>query len=114
VSKRIQQVNQLIKRELSQIILKEVEFPSGVLVTITRVESSSNLIQAKVYVSVVPELKTLEVFRLLNRKIYALQQEINKRLKMRPIPRIQFIEEKQTKKAERVEELLERIKKESN
>lgn len=114
MSKRIQQVNQLIKKELSKIILKEIEFPSDVLVTITRVESSPNLIQAKVYVSVVPESRTLEVFQFLNRKIYKLQQEINKRLKMRPIPKIQFIEEKQTKEAERVEELLEEIKKEKD
>ncbi len=39
MSKRIPQVNQLIKKELSQIILREIEFPVGVLVTLTRVET---------------------------------------------------------------------------
>ena len=112
MSKRIQQVNQLIKKELSQIILKEIEFSSDVLVTVTRVETTSNLIESKVYVSVMPEEKTSKVFQILNRQVYELQQKLNQRLQMRPIPRIKFIEEKETKEAGKIEEILERLKKE--
>ena len=43
MSQRILKVNQLIKKELSQIILKEAEFPKEVLVTLTRVETLPNL-----------------------------------------------------------------------
>lgn len=110
MSERVQRVNQLIKKEVSQLILREVEFPSGVLVTVTRVESSLNLIQTKIYISVLPQEKTPEIFQLLSRKIYKLQQELNQRLKMRPVPKIKFIEEKETRKAGRIEELLEEIK----
>lgn len=108
---RIPQVNQLIKKELGQIILKEVDFPEGVLVTLTRVQTSSNLIQAKVYISVMPEIQIGQVLEIMNRQIYFLQQMLNKRLRMRPIPKIQFVEEKATREAGRVEELLEEIKK---
>ena len=111
MSKRIQRVNQLIKKELSQILLREVEFPSGVLVTVTRVESSFDLNQAKVYISCLPEEKTPIVFQILNRRIYELQQELNHRLRMRPIPRIKFVEEKETKEAGKIEEILEELKK---
>jgi len=109
-SKRIQRVNQLIKKELSQILLREVEFPAGVLMTVTRVESSLDLNQAKVYISCLPEEKTLMVFQILNRRIYELQQELNQRLRMRPIPRIKFVEEKETKEAGKIEEILEELK----
>lgn len=112
MSKRTSRVNQLIRQELSQIILRETEFPNDVLVTITRVETASNLIESKVYISVMPEEKTSKVFQILSRKIYELQQKLNKRLKMRPIPRIKFIEEKETAEAGRIEELLEELKKE--
>ena len=108
---RIQRVNQLIKKELSQIILREFSFPKNVLVTITRVESSSNLIQARVYVSALPENKSTEVLEILNNNIYDLQQVLNKRLNMRPVPKIMFVMEKETVRAGRVEELLEKIKK---
>lgn len=108
---RVQRVNQLIKKELSQIILREANFPKGVLATITRVETSRNLIQAKVYVSVMPENETANVLQILDNLIYDLQQKLNKRLKMRPIPRIIFIKEEKTQEAGRIEELLEKIHK---
>jgi len=110
VSKRLQRVNQLIKKELSQILLREAEFPPEVLVTITRVESTPNLIQAKVFISVIPEEKFSDVLRILNRNIYTLQQKINQRFKMRPVPQIKFVGEKKTKEAGRIEEILEEIK----
>jgi len=111
MSKRIQRVNQLIKKEISQIILREIEFPKDILVTVTRIETASNLIESKVYVSVMPEEKTSKVFQTLNRQVYELQQKLNQRLQMRPIPRIKFIEEKETKEAGKIEEILERLKK---
>ena len=107
---RIPQVNELFKKELGSIILKEIEFPKDTLVTITRVQTSSNLIQAKIYISVIPESQISKVLQILNNQIFNLQQIINKRLKMRPIPKIKFIEEKETRKAEKIEKLLEEIK----
>lgn len=110
-TERIPRVNQLIKKELGWIMLKEVDFPEGVLVTLTRVEVSPNLIEAKIYISVMPENQSSPVFKILKRQIYFLQQKLNNRLKMRPIPKIQFVEEKSTREAGKIEELLEEIHK---
>ena len=109
--KRNLRVNQLIKKELAQIILREINFPKDLLVTVTRVETSANLIQAKIYISVLPINKNSQVLEILNHQIYDLQQKLNKRLKMRPIPRIIFVQEKKTQEAGRIEELLEKIHK---
>ena len=111
MKKRIKQVNQLIRQELSQIILKEVEFSPGALVTVTRVETTPDLDEAKVYISTMPESKSKKVLEDLNWQIYGLQQQLNRKLIMRPIPRIKFIEEKETAKAGKIEEILEKIKK---
>ena len=113
MSKRIPRVNQLIKKELSQIVLKEIEFPKGVLVTVTRVEASLDLNQAKVFISSLPERHTERVLSILNRQIYFIQQKLNKRLKMKFIPKIEFREEKKTREAGEVEGILERLKKDS-
>lgn len=107
---RVLQVNRLIQEELSKIILREVEFPLGVLVTLTRVDTSSNIIESKVYISVMPGNRGEEVFMLLNKQIYFIQQILNKRLRMRPIPKIIFVAEKETVRAGKVEEILEKIK----
>ncbi len=108
--KRIQRVNKLIKIELSQILLREVDFPKGVLVTITRVESSVDLKQAKVYISVMPDSRVARISEILGKIIYGIQQSLNKRLRMRPIPKIKFEIEQKTKEAARIEELLEEAK----
>ncbi len=110
MTNRIEKVNALIQKELSKILLREVDFPQGVLVTITRCDSSPNLSEAKIYVSVMPDEQIDKVFEILNRRIYDIQQVLNRRLRMRPIPRIEFKKEEKTKKAAQVEELLEELK----
>jgi len=106
---RIPRVNELIKRELNDVLLKQIDFPEGTLVTITRVETSSNLIQTRIYISVIPEEKREEVIQVLKKKIFDIQKVLNKRLKMRPIPKIIFVEERKTKEAGKIEEILKEI-----
>ncbi len=110
MSKRLQRVNELLKREISKIILREVDFPEDALVTVTRVETLSGLKESKVWISVLPENQRAGVVKILNRQIYNLQQKINKLLKMRPIPKLKFIDEKEVQEAARIEELLGKIK----
>ena len=110
--KRIPQINELIKRELSEIFLREINFLEKTLITIIKVETSSNLIHSKIWVSVIPENQTEKVFRILNKKIYYIQQILNKRLRIRPMPKIKFIEEKEIKQALKVEQLLDKIREE--
>jgi len=108
-TERLPQVNQLIKKELSRIMLRGADFPEGVLVTLTRVETSANLIQTKAYISVMPQEMSRDVLKTLRGLVYEFQQKLNSRLKMRPVPKIIFMEEKQTAEAGRIEELLEEI-----
>jgi len=108
---RIEKVNILIKKELGTLILKEIDIFPGILLTITRVECSTNLFQCKVFISVMPEEKYDDVLALLNRHIYDLQQRLNKKMKMRPVPKITFYKETKTVEASRIEELLSSIEK---
>lgn len=111
MSKRIQRVNQLIKKELGQLILREVEFPRNVLVTITRVETATDLNRTRVFISCLPTTQTAQILSILHYQIHNLQYILNRRLKMKFIPRIEFIEEEKTREAGEIEELLEGLKK---
>ena len=113
MSKRIQRLNELIKEELGKILLREGNFPKGVLVTITRVETSANLSEANVWISVLPEDQTEKIVAILNKIIYHLQQKINKTIRIKFVPKIRFLIETKTKEAARIEELLEKIEKEN-
>lgn len=111
-SNRIEKVNSLVEREVNNIFLKDINFPDGILVTLTRVDCTANLIEARVYISVYPEENTQKIMGILNKLIYGIQQKLNKRLKMRPVPKIIFVSDKTGSKAGRVEELLAQLKNE--
>jgi ribosome-binding factor A len=112
LSKRVERVNSLLEHELSKILLKDFDFSPEVLVTLTRVEATPNLIEAKVYVSVFPDEKADKIIETLNKGIYSIQQKINKLLKMRPVPKIRFVKEEQIAEAAKIEGILEKLKNE--
>jgi ribosome-binding factor A len=110
-TKRLLRLNELLKKEIGYILLREIGFDDA-LVTITRVDCSSNSIEAKVFIAVIPDNKMDSVFAILGHEIYGIQQMINKKLRMRPIPKIKFIKEKTAQQAEKVEGILAELKKE--
>lgn len=105
-----EKLNQAIKKELGGLILKELDIPSDIVITITRVECSGNFFFAKVFVSIIPEDKKEFFFKLLTKKASFFQRIINKRLRIRPVPKIEFVLEGKIKQAARIEELLKKIK----
>ena len=103
-------MNSLLEQEISKIISRDFDFPET-LITLTYVSATPNLIEAKAYVSVLPEEKTDKVLGILNKGVYSIQQKINKMLNMRPIPKIIFVKDEKIAEAARVEELLSKLKK---
>lgn len=112
MNNRVPRINQLFKKEIGKIILEDIDFPDNVLVTITQVETSPNLIQSKIYISCFPEKETESVFKILNKRVYEIQKKLDRKLRMRPVPKIIFKKEKKIKEADRIEELLEELKNE--
>ncbi len=106
---RIDKVNSLLLHEIGKIIQRDFEFSPNTLVTITYVDTSANLIEAKVFVSVFPDNTAKQIIDKLNRAVYVIQKKINRSLNMRPIPKIKFVIDKNLKTAGRVEELLAQI-----
>ena len=107
---RIQKINEVLKRELGALILKEIDLPSAVLITIIKVETSKDLEQCKVFTSVFPEKLTIQILKLLNAQSYYFHQILNAKLFVRKIPKIRFVEEKELQKAQRVDMILNKIK----
>ncbi|MEK7198278.1 MAG: ribosome-binding factor A, partial [Patescibacteria group bacterium] len=85
---RAKRFNELIKEELGKIIFDFLEVKPGILVTITRVNTALDLFSALVFVSIYPGKEAEEIFYKLNRLVYQIQQILNKKLKIRPVPKI--------------------------
>ncbi len=109
---RIQRVNSLLEHEIGKILLRDFAFSPEILVTLTRVICSSNLIEAKVYISVFPETKSAGILNALQKSVYDVQYKINRTLRQRPIPKIRFVKETEISRAGKIEELLHKVKEE--
>jgi ribosome-binding factor A len=109
--KRIEKVNSLLEQEIGKIILREFYFP-GIMITLTKVEASGNLFYAKAYISAYPDAKLDEIIEILNKGVARIQHEINEKLRMRPVPKIKFVKDKDIAKSGRIDELLNQLKKE--
>lgn len=106
--RRIERVSELIRRELGKIVFKEIDF-HNTIVTFTRTEISKDINYADIYFLAIPDESSANVLRDLNQKVFNIQQDLNKRLRMRPVPKIRFHIDKEEREAQKIDELLKRI-----
>ncbi|KKW22492.1 MAG: Ribosome-binding factor A [Parcubacteria group bacterium GW2011_GWA1_51_12] len=98
--------NDLIRGELGKIIDRDIDLPEGSLLTITRVITSPDLHYADVFFSVMPHTNEVESLEILAKRIGGIQHSLNRKLRMRPVPRIKFVLDIEQKRADRIEKLL--------
>lgn len=87
---RIERVCEVLKRELGQIILRELTFPTP-LVTISGVDVTPDLKQAHVYVSALgTDVQRETVLSILQQNRRMLQAEVSKRVILKHTPHLNF------------------------
>lgn len=106
---RLEKLNSLIKEEFSKIIKKEMEFPPEIFVSITYAKTSPDATHVQIGISIFPEEKENIILRELNKKIYHLQQLLNKKLIMRYVPQISFKIDKTVAKIDLIEKISKKI-----
>lgn len=111
MSDRALRVNELIRKELSRMLLTEVELSDGCLVTILGVDTSKDLKHANVWFSVLPEKLGGTALKKLRQCQSHLQYLINKELSMKPIPKLSFRLDQTEVEASKIEGLLDRLTK---
>ena len=90
MSRRIDQINQSLKREISRILLLAINDISVKLVTINRVEVSSDLHYAKVYVSPLGDNKN-RVMRHIRKASGFIRTRIAQSMDLRITPELRVI-----------------------
>jgi len=106
---RIDRVNELIRTSIAEIISRELELPPGVFVTIVKVDTSRDLRYTRVFVSAFPEKKFGKTMKRLQKKNYLIQGKLNKKLHMKPLPRIEFVADRTEVEADKIEKLLKKL-----
>ena len=88
MSQRLDRINELMKREISSIVQKDFEFANS-LVTISDVEVTQDLREAKVFVSVLGGHMDKVLEKLTSNKS-SIQSRVNKRITLRCTPVLMF------------------------
>ena len=110
---RAKQVAEQMKKELSDIISRRIKDPRVGFVTVTDVEVTGDLQQAKVYISVLGDEKKKEESLIgLNKAKGFIRSEIGKRIRLRKTPEISFEFDQSIDYGNRIETLLNQIQKE--
>jgi len=88
---RIEKLQELIKQEMSKMLLKELKDPRIGFVTVTDVEMTGDLREAKIYVSVMGgEEQVKTSLEGLNSALGFIRREIGHRIRLRFTPEISF------------------------
>lgn len=109
--RRALRLGDLIKEEVSKIILYELKDPRVGFVTITRVKVSDDLKKASVYWTIWGDEKAKEDFsECLRRAKGFIKKELGKRVRVKFLPEIEFLFDDSLQYEQRIEELLREIR----
>lgn len=106
MSERIQKINELIKRHLGEILLKEISLKPGLFLTVSKVDTTPDLRYTQVFISVFPYKEADYAIKTLSKELYSIQGSLNKQLSMRPLPRIEFHLDSTEEEADKIEKIL--------
>lgn len=113
MSDRIAKVNEFILHALGEIIERELSLKRGVLVTLTRVDTTRDLRYTRVFVSAYPESERDYVLQTLRHEESRLQRALHGRLTTKIKPALSLALDTTESDADEVEYLLKKIAEES-
>ena len=108
---RIEQVNNLIRQEISELLQHQVKDPRlGSFVTITEVSTSPDLKYAKIFVSHIgSEEERQETLSVLAAASGFLRNELARHLRLRRIPELSFQWDNSIERGIHLVELIDRV-----
>jgi len=112
-NRRQDRLAERIKEEASRVILFEMQDPRMGFVTVIRVKMSADLVQAKVYISIMgSEVDQSRTLAALKHATGYIQAQISERLGVRRCPMISFVLDDTVQRGIRISSLIEQVKKE--
>ena len=100
-----------IRGELGLLLTREVHDPGIGFVTVTRVQVSADLQQARVFYTVLGDEKArVNSERALERAVPFLRRQIGSRLRFKRVPELTFLYDESIAGQDRIEQLLNEIR----
>ena len=112
-SQRQLRVGELIKQNLGELFIRnEAKIPSfnSKLITVTEVRMTPDLKTARVYVIPLGGIETKETVRILTQNSHLVRRALSKRLDIKFLPKLTFIEDNSFEYAEKIEKIIRKNK----
>ena len=108
---RIEKLQELIKQEVGKMLLTDIKDSRIGFVTVTGVEMTGDLREAKIFVSIMGNDEQVQsTWEGLHSALGFIRREIGKRIKIRFTPEISFAPDKSLDYSEHIQKLLLKIK----
>ena len=111
---KIQRLNHAIQEEISMILMTEIKDEDIKFVTITGVDTTSDLSYAKVYFTVLDETKKETTLEALTGAASFIRSKLAERVEIRHTPELKFIYDTSIEYGNHIEEIIDSINKEEN
>ena len=107
-SKRLQKIERLIQKDLSEIFLLQTKQLPGIMISVTRVRISPDLSLAKAYLSVFPSGKSQEMITNITANAKTIRYDLGLRIgkQVRRIPELAFFLDDSIDYLENIDRLL--------
>jgi len=112
-SQRQLRVGELVKQNLGELFIRnEAKIPSfnSKLITVTEVRMTPDLKTARVYVIPLGGIETKETVRILTQNSHLVRRALSKRLDIKFLPKLTFIEDNSFEYAEKIEKIIKKNK----
>jgi ribosome-binding factor A len=106
---RPQKVADLIQRELSDLLRREVRDPRVGMVTITSVDVSPDLSHAKVFFTILEKEKKDLTAQGLQRAASFLRAQLSRRMSMYTTPELRFVYDESVERGDRLSQLIDSV-----
>ena len=108
---RVQRIADRIRRELSEILIREISDPRLRQIFITDVRVDRELVYADVYVSAVEGVeRSIEILQGLKHASGFLRHELTSRVELRTFPQLRFHWDPTPENADHIEQLLAELR----
>ena len=112
-SQRQLRVGELVKQNLGEMFIRnEAKIPSfnSKLITVTEVRMTPDLKTARVYVIPLGGIDTKETVRILTEYSHLVRRALSKRLDIKFLPKLNFVEDNSFEYAEKIEKIIKKNK----
>ena len=106
---RPQKVADLIQRELSDLLRRDVRDPHVGMVTLTSVDVAPDLSHAKVYFTLLDKQKQAETTKALQRAAGFLRSQLSRRMNMYTTPALRFVYDESVERGDRLSRLIDSV-----